>query len=77
MKKLAVLNNLVELEMLKELLMDYDIQLIVKHQEAGDFMALYTGNTIFGIEVYVAKDQFEKAKELYKGFFKGDYVEVD
>lgn len=77
MKKLAVLNNLIELEMLKEMLADNNIQLVVKHQETGDFMTHYTGNTIYGIETYVAEDQFDQAKELYKGFFKGEYTEID
>lgn len=53
-----------EAEMIEALLNDNQIEVIVRHDETGDYTTLYMGFSAFNIELYVAEKDYEKAKEL-------------
>jgi hypothetical protein len=73
MKQLATLMNNIEVEMIKELFEDNDIPLFVQHRETGEFMTIYLGNTIFGIDLFVHDEEYDQAKLLYDSFFSGQF----
>ena len=56
-----------EAEMIEALLSDNQIEVIVRHDESGDYTMLYMGYTAFNIELYVAEKDYKRAKELLKG----------
>lgn len=53
-----------EAEMIEALLEDNQIELIVRHDEFGDYSMLYMGFTAYNIELYVAEDNYDQAKDL-------------
>ncbi|RCW58689.1 MULTISPECIES: putative signal transducing protein [Halanaerobium] len=53
-----------EAEMIEALLNDNGIELIVRHDETGDYTMLYMGYSAFNIELYVAEKDYKEAKEL-------------
>jgi hypothetical protein len=55
-----------EAEMIEALLNDNGIEVIVRHDESGDYTLLYMGYTAFNIELYVAEKDYKQAKELLK-----------
>lgn len=55
-----------EAEMIEALLNDNGIEVIVRHDETGDYTLLYMGYTAFNIELYVAEKDYKQAKELLK-----------
>jgi hypothetical protein len=55
-----------EAEMIEALLNDNGIEVIVRHDESGDYTMLYMGYTAFNIELYVAEKDYKQAKELLK-----------
>jgi len=69
-----------EAEMIEALLSDNQIEVIVRHDESGDYTMLYMGYTAFNIELYVAEKDYKRAKELLKGLnieAEEDIKEVD
>lgn len=71
---LVTINDQIELEMLRQMFRENDIDCFFKHRESGAFMKIYMGMTTFGIDVYVPEENYEEAKALYDGFFSGEYV---
>jgi len=57
-----------EAEMIEALLNDNGIEVIVRHDETGDYTMLYMGYSAFNIELYVAEEDYKRAKELLKDF---------
>lgn len=53
-----------EAEMIEALLNDNEIEVIVRHDETGDYTMLYMGYSAFNIELYVAEKDYQRAKEL-------------
>jgi hypothetical protein len=53
-----------EAEMIEALLNDNQIEVIVRHDETGDYTTLYMGYSAFNIELYVAEKDYQRAKEL-------------
>jgi ABC-type transport system substrate-binding protein len=53
-----------EAEMIEALLNDNQIEVIVRHDEFGGYSMIYMGYYAYNIELYVAKVDYEKAKEL-------------
>ena len=53
-----------EAEMIEAVLNDNQIEVIVRHDEFGDYSMLYMGFSAYNIELYVAEEDYEKAKEL-------------
>jgi hypothetical protein len=53
-----------EAEMIEALLNDNNIEVIVRHDEFGGYSMIYMGYSAYNIEIYVAQDNYEQAKEL-------------
>jgi len=53
-----------EAEMIEAVLNDNQIEVIVRHDEFGDYSMLYMGFSAYNIELYVAEEDYEKSKEL-------------
>jgi len=53
-----------EAEMIEAVLNDNQIEVIVRHDEFGDYSMLYMGFSAYNIELYVAEEDYKKAKEL-------------
>jgi len=56
--------DIVEAEIKENLLRAEGIPVIIKHRDNGAFMAIYTGNTLFGVDLYVPLRFYDKAKEI-------------
>lgn len=65
-----------EAEMIEAVLNDNQIEVIVRHDESGDYTMLYMGYSAYNIELYVAEEDYEKAKELLKDLNIEDNEEV-
>ncbi|SDH12557.1 DUF2007 domain-containing protein [Halanaerobium congolense] len=55
-----------EAEMIEALLNDNNIEVIVRHDEFGGYSMIYMGYSAYNIELYVAENNYEQAKELLK-----------
>lgn len=57
----------------------YDIPVLKKYKESGSFMAVYMGNTLFGIDLYVPSKLLSKAREVLSddGLTDADGLEFD
>ena len=53
-----------EAEMIESLLNDNEIEVIVRHDEFGGYSMIYMGYSAYNIELYVAEEDFNRAKEL-------------
>ncbi|MFA9557104.1 DUF2007 domain-containing protein [Evansella sp. AB-rgal1] len=54
----------IEANMLKGLLDSNGISTVKSYREAGDYLMVYMGDTSFGIDLLVDKEQYYQAKEL-------------
>ena len=68
--KIADVYDLYEASMLKSILEQEGIEAVIKKPEAGEFLNIYMGNSIFGAEIYVESNYAEKATNLFEAFFK-------
>ncbi len=55
-----------EAEMIEAVFNDNQIEVIVNHDEFGDYSMLYMGFSAYNIDLYVAEEDYKKAKELLK-----------
>ena len=69
MTKIATVDTPMELEMLKELFEDNGIEIIPKHRESGEFLTLYMGTSIYGIDIFVDEEDEEEARKLHTLYF--------
>jgi hypothetical protein len=60
-----------EAEMIEAMLNDNQIEVIIRHDEFGGYSMIYMGYSAYNIEIYVAEDDYDKAKELLK------YLNID
>ncbi len=66
--------NEAEAGMIAEVLRDAGIECLVKTQGAG---FLYQSSILMGVDVCVAADQHEEAKELIEGYFNASEFVLD
>lgn len=64
--KLRSISNEIELSIIKEILYDNAIPYIVKDYGPGGHMRIVTGGSIFGTDIMVAEDDFDRANELLR-----------
>lgn len=67
LKKLAAVSDNFQLGIVTSLLKEHDIPFMLKDYGSGDCMRLYTGSSIFGSDIFVAEEDFEKADALLDG----------
>lgn len=53
-----------EASMLQELLLSNNIPSIKKYREAGGYLSIYMGDTSFGVDIYVDREQLPLAKSV-------------
>ncbi|MGX8795597.1 putative signal transducing protein [Fusibacter sp. JL298sf-3] len=73
MKIIRTVDNEIEAQMIAEIFDDYGIEHQSAHRESGAFMQIYMGNSPYGIDIYVAEKDVDKATELVEAFFSGHY----
>jgi len=73
MTYLATVDDNMEIEMLKEVFENNKIGLMTKHRETGEFMMLSAGMSMFGSDLFVNEDDYDKALELYNAYFNADH----
>lgn len=66
-----------EAEMIEALLEDNEIEVIIRHDEFGDYSMLYMGFTAYNIELYVAEEDYEQAKNLLNSLNIETELEAD
>jgi hypothetical protein len=66
-----------EAEMIEAMLNDNQIEVIIRHDEFGGYSMIYMGYSAYNIEIYVAEDDYDKAKELLKDLNIDTNQEVD
>lgn len=69
---ISVVDN-IEANRLSAALNDAKIPVLRKYTEAGSAITVIMGDSVFGIDLYVPKDLFEKAKEIIE-VVNGDIV---
>ena len=62
--KLRSISNEMELGMIKEILEDNNIPYIIKDYGPGGHMRIISGGSLYGTDVMVAEDDFDKANGL-------------
>ena len=63
------ISNQTEESMIVSLLEDANIPVLVKNRGIGGYMKIYMGYSVYGSEIYVDKNDFQKAKELIDANF--------
>ena len=61
---LTSVSNRIEAEMIEALLNSHGIPVLKKSREAGGYLDIYMGATIFGLDLYVPSKLLKKAKEI-------------
>lgn len=61
--------------LVKGLLDDAGIPFLIKDRESGGFMNVYMGFSVYGIDIYVDKSNYDRAKELIDSCMKPDAIE--
>ena len=65
---LITVNNNFEAEEIETYLHSFKIPVLKKYRDSGDYLKVYMGNTIYGIDIYVPSELFDKAREAIKVF---------
>lgn len=65
---LTTANGKVELMMLEGLLKDNEIPYLLKDHEAGNYMRIVGGFSIYGTDIRVRDEDYERAKELLDAY---------
>lgn len=76
LRLLTTVESFSESNMMKAFFKDEGIPVLVKDLGMGGFMKVTMGFTVFGQELYVSDDDYERAKELLKAFFDTDRKSV-
>ncbi|MTI67313.1 MAG: hypothetical protein FH753_12050 [Firmicutes bacterium] len=53
-----------EADIIEALLNSYNIKVIKKHKEAGDYLNIYMGSSNYGMDLYVSTNEYEDAKKI-------------
>lgn len=57
-------DNAISAEMAAGLLQKEEIPCYIKDLETGDYLSIYMGYSVFGKEIYVDEEDYERAKRL-------------
>lgn len=53
-----------QVEIIEQELKKAGIPLLKKHREGGDYLSIYMGKSMYGVDLYVSEDSFEIAREI-------------
>lgn len=62
--KVLSTDNAISAEMAAGLLQQKEIPCYIKDLETGNYLSIYMGYSVFGKEIYVDKEDYERAKKL-------------
>lgn len=71
-KLLITAANEFELGAITSILRDHGIPFITKDNEAGGYLRIYSGSSIYGTDIQVREDCFDQAKDLIANFIQDD-----
>lgn len=63
--------------LLIELLEKNHIVSLVKEKGSGSYMRIFMGNSIYGQEIYVDEEDYQKAKEIWEEFSEASQQEQE
>ncbi|MDR0325934.1 MAG: DUF2007 domain-containing protein [Oscillospiraceae bacterium] len=66
-----------EIGLLEGLLGENGIPIVKRHREAGEYMSILFGRSVYGIDVLVSERDFEKAGELVKFLKSKEFMEEE
>jgi hydrogenase maturation factor len=72
----SVANN-IEADLIINLLQNNNIQCLKKSKEAGDYMNIYMGYSVFGEDIYVNEKDYQSAMELLNSLSNNDEILTD
>ncbi len=61
---LMTLGEDMQVEIVEEELKSAGIPLLKKHRQGGDYLSIYMGNSMFGVDLYVSEDNYDIAREI-------------
>lgn len=73
--KLINVKDAVEAQMIEDLLITEDIHCDKQFVGSGQYLNIYMGVSMSGIDLYVWEHDFEKAYDLVKAFFSGEMID--
>lgn len=75
-RKLLSVSSEIEAKMMIELLNNNNIACLKKDNFTGSYMDIFMGYSIFGEDIYVNKNDYEKAKELLDSLGNEQDIEI-
>lgn len=51
-------------EIIEEELKKEGVPLVKKYREGGDYLSIYMGKSMYGVDLYVSRDHYEIAREI-------------
>lgn len=72
----------IQAKLIEGVLLDSNIPFYIKDRECGGFLKVYMGFSVFGTDIYVEKNNYDKAKEIIDACFAesdndNDYEPLD
>jgi|LSQX01.3.fsa_nt_gb hypothetical protein len=61
---LITADNSINADIIEAILKDNNIPVLRKYREAGGYMMVFMGGTIYGVDLYVPQQLLDKAKEV-------------
>ena len=65
----------IEYKLLEAKLKQASIPILKKYRESGGYLTILTGNTLFGIDIYVPSKFLETAKEIIKPYNENEFYD--
>lgn len=66
---LISVENRIKSSIIQNFLADANILSFIKDKEAGTYLNVYIGESIYGVDIFVDENNYEKAKELIDAYF--------
>lgn len=75
MKYLHTVANEVEMSLVRGLLDGENIPFYSKDRDSSSYLRIFTGSSIYGTDIFVQEEDFDKANELLQGYFSSNTEE--
>jgi hypothetical protein len=72
---LTTVDDGIEVGMLEALLLDNNIPIVKRHREAGETMSILFGRSVYGIDILVSQNDFERAEGLVEFLRSAEFEE--
>jgi len=71
-----MLNDGVEADMIATVLENNGIPVLKKRPETGDYLNIYMGMSVYGVDIYVPSEFYDFAKEILENIPKAEQNEI-